>query len=53
MKLESESEPFQDYGNRHGWIPMEAIDDVMGFVSVYPLDSFSVDDLWRASHCVV
>lgn len=32
---------------------MEAIDDVMGLVSVYPLDGFSVDDLRRAAHGVV
>lgn len=49
----SDYEPFQHYGNRHSWVPVESIDDVVGLVPVYPLDSFAVNDLRGAAHCVV
>lgn len=52
-KLKSDYKPFQHYGHRHGWVLIEPIDDVVGLVPVYPLDSFAVNDLWGATHCVI
>lgn len=52
-KLKSDYEPFQHYGDGHSRIPLEPIDDVVGLIPIYPLDSFAVNDLWGAAHCVV
>lgn len=41
----SDYKPLQHYGNRHSWVPVEPVDDVVGLVPVYPLDSFAVNDL--------
>lgn len=53
MQIKSNYEPLQHDGNRHSWVPLETVDDVVALVPVYPLDSFAVNDLRGAAHCVV
>lgn len=45
--------PFEHNRYRDSRVGLESVYDVWRFVTIYPLDSFTMDDLWRASDGVV